>query len=630
MDALIAVTIMSFALLSVSIVKPSAPSENTGFERMHYISEDAMQMFTMTTLSEINSTVSAEILGKTNLTPDYMNKSLIEAVGFLWADGHPEYVANISRDFFPGLIPREYNYSISVKGISGGKQMLYSSTGALPETGNVITLIKASRIVSGYQERTPTTGYTSRAWATKITKNSSRVYEFNPEGSSADSGDKMSVKKIFFINATEIYNATLFLSLHRGTSSLNSNSLYLDSSGDLIGSVNWLYTQEKTESGKTTNMDFGIIDLTTLLNQTPSGWHTIEIVLSSQGGFNTHIHPGTKLEVKYKTQEQRTFTGKYAERKYFDEINFDRGPASKDRGVWALMPIYVPKTANVKNVTLHLRALNVYDDPTKDDIQIYFNNNSILNATNPPATYDTYINLTGYVNSSRSMTNVVAVYIDNMDNTFWGKTKTELYSNPQADENSSSYVYVEYEWPREDKFRYGYIDVSTVKPFGGAMGNPKAYTETFGNNEITSTYLHVAQLDSENVTITVTPLGEPSSKAFESPRIRVLPSSIYIDPAYYNTSKPNNTINVSDVCTTLNCPVLPQSSLEYNIFVPSQVGYGSVFNTSVAAQNDALARLTAILSGYMTADAIEIDTPFTTGSVPWMYGPAIITFEVWK
>ncbi len=628
MDALIAITLISFAFLATAIIKPSMPSENTGYERMHYITEDAMQIFGMTTFSEISSPVSDEIFENTNITEDYLNKSLLEVIGFLWADGSTEYVENISRDFFPGLIPTKYRYAISANNIGEEKNILYSSVGYPPPAGEAITLTKASRLISGYKKDAVIAGYSSRAWASKITKNASKVFEFNPEGGSYDPGGKVYITKKFFLNASEIYNATLHISIHRGTSALSSNSIIIDGGADLIGSVNWLYTQSKTEAGKATNMDFGVIDITTELNASPAGWHEIEIMLKSQDDFNTHLHPGTKIELIYKTNEERTLTGMYSERKYFDNIeSYQAG--TKKRGTWAIMPLNVPRSANVKNVTLHLRALDVYNDPAKDDIQIYFNNQSIFNVTDPAATYDTYLDLTDYVNSSKNSTNVLSVYIDSFENDFWGLTNVEFYSEPETDENASSYVYLEYDWSSEDMFRYGYIEVSTIKPLGGAIENPKTYYEDFGTNEITSAYLQIAQLDSESVTVTVEPQGGEKNTVFVSPRLRAMPSTLYIDPSYFNTSA-NNTINISDLCLTLNCPILPESSIEYNLFIPSQVGYGNVFNSSENAQDDAISRLLAALGDHASADQIEVDTPMSTSSIPWMYGPAIITFEVWK
>lgn len=627
MDALIAATIISFAFLSIAIVKPAAPSENTGYERMHYITEDAMQLFGMTKLAEINSTVYGEILDETNITQDYLNKSVLETVGFLWADGKTQYVKNISEDFFPGIIPKDYAFAISVKDITGEKKTLYSSTGSPPESGTLFFLTKASRIVSGYVENTTATGYTSRAWATKITKNSSKVFEFNPEGGSFAPGASagVNIKKTFFLNATAIYNATLYVSLHTGTS--GSASLKVDGNSVSLGTDR--YSQSKEEDGKSTRMYFYVVDVTAYLTAS-GGWHTVEFDLFGQG-THTHMHPGTKLEVEYETNDQRTLTGTYAERKYFDDIKSGTS-GNKDRGAWAIMPVNVPKTADVKNVTLHLRALNVDNDTGKDNVLVYFNNMSVLNVSNPPSTYDTYVNLTSYVNSSKNITNVLSVYVNSMDNSAWGKDGLELYSNPQTDENASSYVYIEYDWPKESKFKYGYIEVTPVDHFNGTMGNPKAYAANFSGDEITNSYLHIAQLDSDNVTVTVEPEGEEKNTVFVSPRLRAMPSTLYIDPSYYNITK-NNTINVSDACPSSAagpCPILPESSFEYNIFVPSQVGYGSVFNTSQAAQDDAINRLKAVLGKYVSAEEIGIDAPLTTGSVPWMYGPAIITLEVWK
>ncbi|NOR84837.1 hypothetical protein GQ473_01860, partial [archaeon] len=585
-------------------------------------------------LSDINKTLVIDVIANTNITQEDVDKNLPDIIGLLWAYNQTDYAEKIIIDVLssPGnLIPKEYDYALSVDE-TNSKTLIYSTTGNDPKDETTLNyLTSASRIISGYKENTAPFGYVARAWASKVSKNASKVFEFNPEGGSYDPGGNAYINKKFYLNSTEIYNATMHISVHRGTSSINSNGLFVDASGDIIGDVNWLYTQQKTESGKTTNMDFGVIDVTDYLNASPGGWHEIEIRLKSQDDFNTHIHPGTKVEVLYKTEKERTFTGNYAERKYFDNVLSDQSGIKK-RGVWAIMPINIPKAANVKNVTLHLRALNVFDAAGKDDIQIYFNNNSIYNVTNPPATYDAFINITAYVNASKNITNVLSVYIDSFENDFWGLTNVELYSDPENDENLSSYVHIEYDWSLENKFQYGYIEVTEIKHFDGIDENPKNFVEDFDNHEITSAYLHVAQIDSENVSITVEPYDTVKQKVFESPRLRALPSTIYIDPSYFNTSKENNTINISDVCVSLNCSVLPQSSLEYNIFVPSQVGYGAMFDTEAEANQDAQDRLNDTLYEY--ADILDLGIyskkPISTGNIPWMYGPALITLQVWK
>ncbi|MCK5474012.1 MAG: hypothetical protein KAI53_01280 [Candidatus Aenigmarchaeota archaeon] len=634
MDALVAITLLSVAFGVVLSIDTNTISGKSNYEQMHYVTEDAMQIFGKLKFSDINETLMNSIISNTNLTTDDTSKSLPDIIGLLWAYNETSYAADIVSDVFsdPGqLIPKNYDYALSVEE-TDNKTLIYSTTGIDPKNEPELDyLTSASRIVSGYQENTAPFGFVSRAWASKVSKNASKVFEFNPEGGSYDPGGCAYINKKFYLNATEIYNATMHISVHRGTSAINSNSLVVDASGDIIGDVNWLYTQQKFEAGKATNMDFGVVDITDYLNASPGGWHEIEIMLKSQDDFNTHIHPGTKVEVIYGTEEERTFTGNYAKRKYFDNVLSDQS-GTKKRGAWAIMPINVPKAATVKNATLHLRALNVFDAAGKEDIQIYFNNNSILNVTAPGATYDAYINLTDYVAANKNTTNVLSVYVNSFENDFWGETDAEIYSDPENDENSSSYVYIEYDWSLENKFQYGYIEVTAIEHFDGIDENPKKFVEDFDNHEITSAYLHVAQIDSENVTVTVEPYDQTKETVFISQRVRALPSTLYIDPTYFNTTRENNTINVSDICLSLKCSVLPQSSLEYNIFIPSQVGYGAMFDTEAEANQDAQDRLNDTLSAY--ADILDLGIylkkPITTGNIPWMYGPAFITLEVWK
>jgi hypothetical protein len=108
----------------------------------------------------------------------------------------------------------------------------------------------------------------------------------------------------------------------------------------------------------------------------------------------------------------------------------------------------------------------------------------------------------------------------------------------------------------------------------------------------------------------------------------MVPSSIFIDKTYYNTTA-NNTINLTDICA--DCDFLPETRLNYLVFVPSQVPYGDVFETQEEAVQDAINRLQTLLEGY--ADVLEADSyvkaPMSAMNVPSMYGPVIALLKVW-
>jgi len=72
-----------------------------------------------------------------------------------------------------------------------------------------------------------------------------------------------------------------------------------------------------------------------------------------------------------------------------------------------------------------------------------------------------------------------------------------------------------------------------------------------------------------------------------------------------------------------------RSIVEYTFLIPSQVGYGDVFNTSTYAANDAINRLTSILGSYATSADIKTEN-YTVSNVPYVWGPANIKIRLWS
>lgn len=80
------------------------------------------------------------------------------------------------------------------------------------------------------------------------------------------------------------------------------------------------------------------------------------------------------------------------------------------------------------------------------------------------------------------------------------------------------------------------------------------YNKSFNGSELFRTFLHLAQLDSDSVTVNVSYPGSFQT-AFETPRPFATPTTIFIDPQLLSETE-NNTLNISDVCDNL-CDILP-------------------------------------------------------------------------
>ncbi|VVB59963.1 von Willebrand factor type A domain protein [uncultured archaeon] len=169
LDALVAVSIMLIAYALVIGISPAKTYPTSEYQQMHYLSDDAIQVFSNTKFSSINATIRDEIMSNNpEITNDDLNKSLVDIVGLLWGLDRAGYAANITRDFFNPLL-LGMNYSLKITEY-GTNTTIYSSTGnpSLQEKRRMHT--SAFRMVSGYREKSPRTGFVARAYVTGATK----------------------------------------------------------------------------------------------------------------------------------------------------------------------------------------------------------------------------------------------------------------------------------------------------------------------------------------------------------------------------------------------------------------------------------------------------------------------------
>ncbi len=642
-DALIALSVILVGVYAVNSVAPTKVASSVNYEQMHYTAEDAMTLFSITKLKELDQDYVEYLLENTNLTDEDTDKSLIECVALLWAYDQIGYAENLTRTFLDGFFGK-FNYSLSIRDSSGNERLVYSSAGVLPDQlPGIKAITSASRLVSGYKEQALPRGYMARAVAKKSQADQTIIIPIEPAGSSYGNGDRLRFTKKFRLDFDEknITEAMLYLSIHSGVSNYNSNTFLLDGTSIKgIGSI--IYSEEEDcYNTQAWYVEFNVTDI--LRNNYDRDWHTLYVELLEQSNYNGHFHPGGYIKITHSSiVSSATINKTKVEKKYFDDL-YSEGSANKPSGVWAIMPIEIPKSASVNNVTLHIRATGVVDtyDPRRQlygldpdtDVWVFFNDQLVFQEKNPPSVYDKSLDLTELVRNSQNDTNVVYISIDSYPSydLFWGTQDLELYSDPENDPENSSYLFLNYTLSGLDKYRYGYMTLELAEDFGGAVENPKEKEFNFSNHDIFISRLHIAQLFSTYPEVYVRPESGPERLVFKTPLARVTPSSIIIDPSYYNVSV-NNTIRMEDVVDVCSDRAfLPTSRLSYTLFIPSQVSYGDVFDTLEEAEADAIERLENLLSQYM--DILEIDSyvkaPMSAMNVPSMYGPSIVILKVW-
>ncbi|UCD07449.1 MAG: hypothetical protein JSW41_00490, partial [Candidatus Aenigmatarchaeota archaeon] len=577
LDTMIAVSVLLLLAIFLAGISFTYYYPELKYQRLYLAGKDIMMVMEKIKIQDLQDLQTAqECLNKSILGQEDLNKTLLEIIGAFWATGnqtYQDYARNLTEEAFNQTLPEKLNYEILIGGTS-----IYRSG-----SNNASFLSRLSTIVSGYELGKPVSGWVARAWATKIRKNTTEVFPFPTEGA-GNRGGKLEIWKKFYLNTTQIINGTLYVSVHYGRSADEFEQIVVN--GDNVkNNIVWLHTEER---GYGTGA-FGVVNVKDNL---VNGENEVYLRFKNKV-YNAHVHPGMRLEVTYQTSEIKEANKTQKQRFYFDHIESGE-IGNNGTGAWAMVPFYIPRNSTVKEVTFHLRAEEIEDHATKTDVRVYFNN-TLYDQFDPPAngTVDKYYNFTDLATEG---TNFVLVQLNYRVYTlfgvpiddFFGDGDTIIYSQPITDPGNSSYIDVEYELP-EGRLYYGYVDIGISENFGGPLENPKTHIADFENNTLENAFLHVAQLFSEYVSVDVWPEGESAQRIFQSPSARAVPSTIYIDPLYFNTSKLNY-IKVEDyVCG--DCYIIQESSLEHHIWVPSMVSYGEVNETEQGAIDDAAYRL---------------------------------------
>lgn len=637
LDALLAALLVTATYFVVTTIRPTTLSQpTTQYELLHYTAEDAMELFSLNKFSELNATTQQDLLQNGGVDSGDVNKSLVDIVTLLWSTNNISRASSVAVSFFNSTLPADVNYRLLIQELNGTTTVIAQQNATQPKNASVGYATKASRIVSGFKQNVPVNGYIARSVATQTSKNTSAVFAINPEGSGhSPDNTAMNITKYFYIpvNSTaDIYKATFYLSIHAGTTTghgefrVNGNTTIADNAMDGLIEV------QKTVGSESTRLDFGSKDIRAQLKP---GWNSISITQKSNK-FHSHIHPGTRIEVTYRTNETASRANPIIRTEYLDKILSDgKNGNGQQGGLWAAVPVYVPAGSTVHNITLYLNFTGVENNPTKNDIQVYFNGNSIRNVSAPSSNQALDVDLTSNVSSNLGKTNVVTVFADAYfsdenqdDSSFWNDDPMTMLSDPINNPGGSSRLVTNYSLPLTKK-KYGYIDITYIEPFTGNRSNPKLFTTSFQNYDADNIFLHLAQLDSINAIVRTNYSGTTNT-VFTTPMISSTPTKIFIDKTKVQING-NNTINVSDSCNSGgSCDILGNSSVEYQILVPSQVGYGETFSTSALAQADANSRLAAILAPYASILGVDLYTqnPVSSAAIPYLYGPVTVSLEL--
>ncbi|MEM2145976.1 MAG: hypothetical protein QW279_11490, partial [Candidatus Jordarchaeaceae archaeon] len=538
-------------------------------------------------------------------------------------------------------------YNFSCLRLDIGSEIIYSSCNEI--SGEVAV---SSMIESGYDVGKPIFGYIARAWARRVRKNTTEIIPFLPEGSGWTANKLVVEKKFSLPTDIIIYNATLWVSIHFGTSQSQAEFQNLKiNEQQKKNNVVWVYKEELYQGTEITTAAYGYVDIT---NEILPGNNTISLEIGTPN-YHSHIHPGMRLVVTYSlSQESREGERVFSKRYYFDDVEGYTGS-------WATASFFVPENAKNVSARLHLNLKNVEDTfdrygRNSSDILIYINSKYLFfkdgycsddETCYPSCTwkrwpYEYDCNIRGtknieldfnITNVSINGTNVVSVYLNCYSDRHWGDKSSKIYSDPINDPGNSSYIEVYYELD-EPAYGYGEIDITREIIYGGRHSNPKEFNFTLPQSQadLLNTFTHIAQGFSSMLNVSARSDTSNWISVFTSPSVRAIPASIFIEPKIFSPGY--NHIRVVDFqpggsLSTTNL-ILNYSSFEYSYLVKALVGYGSVFNTSQEAVEDAIQRLVQQVGAEgISVEDIAIENKTVQG-IRYLWGPSLFKILVWE
>jgi len=634
-DILIGIGLLVILIFSIYISKPEI-SQEISFRTNSIEARDLINILsTIKAWSFSQSPTIMNLIQNGLIKQEDLNKSVLDLIGSFWYSGNRTIASNIARDVLENMTKKCFS-------LQAENETIYSSCNFTSKTVSV-----AYALASGYEIGKPVSGYVARAWLTKYKKNTTQIIPFYPEGSGW-TGNVLEITKKFTLpqNIT-IYNATLFVSIHFGTSRSQAEFQQLLVNGiQKKNSVNWLYLQEASGwYGEVTTAAYGYVDVT---NEIQPGNNTIYLKIGTPN-YHSHTHPGMRLVVTYSlTQEMQPGIQTFRKRYYFDNV-------VGNTGAWSMLSFYIPENARNISAKLQLNLKN-FEDSTfygtnTTDIKVYVNSKDPIFYDGVNKENDNFYchRLRNYycsrtLSSPKNLklnfditdkiingTNVVSVYVNSYGDFHWGEREAIIYSDPINDAENSSYVEVSYDIDKP-LFLYGEIDLTKEKIFGGNASNPKTFDFNISQSEskIIETFVHIAQGFSSMINVSIKQPSQPKNVIFTSTSSRVVPENVFIYPNFIGAQ---NTIELVDFQPNGGISptnyILPWSSFEYTYLVKGLVGYGSVFNSSQLAIEDAINRLIQqVGSEGIAAENIQTDTQSTQG-IKWLWGPTLFKILVW-
>jgi hypothetical protein len=565
------------------------------YEKLNYVATDVVNLLSNMRIKGVAYKPSIkQLVSQGVIKGDDMNLTVLDLIGSLWFGGNNSLAVNVSREILQSFNGTCINLTV-------GTDTIYSSCNSSKVPPNIAV---RSKIESGYDVGKPVSGYISRAIATKMTKNNTLVQKGDVISSS--------VRKPSSGNNNNVVNITYDMKVPSDALLINSlwfiETAYTDN--DIQAYINNVFVTGSDGTGSE------------ILNHLNSYLHTgtnrlTTVTMYGGSGYEAGDDGASHFILNYSTADVDTLPSR-------DTLYFANVVSLTT--IQYKKPIFVAGVISGIDVNMSLKARNA---TLRIEFEGTIYNISLKNVTNGMVFWNSS-EISKALNSSNvSFSNFTRKY-------FWAIVETETYHErenlgTERDIYNTSYVKVNATY---DIGSYGYLDLTNVVPVKSFSSQDTGGFYRIASWMFNSTALPL-YFDSQLAWLYHTGT-DPSQNVIGNGKILFShpPRPLINDLArfgYTNTTgEIMSGVNYYNLSFGDGYAVNPSDSLtDYTQLIPSQVGYGDVFNSTDAAASDAMSRLTTLMTKYIIPQEITLQNKSITG-IRWLWGPSIFEISAWE
>ncbi len=168
MDAIIAASVITVVVLFMTSLSFSYSSPQLYYKRLYSSGKDAIAIMENAKIESVYDMLDTDFISNCSLTSDEMNRTLMDMIGYYWAQGDSTCAENLTRFLHENVFPD----------MTGGFALLIDGNSVFSTNmSNPDYISRVSTVVSGYEKEKVVRGFISKVYLTKVSK-TSKSYEY--------------------------------------------------------------------------------------------------------------------------------------------------------------------------------------------------------------------------------------------------------------------------------------------------------------------------------------------------------------------------------------------------------------------------------------------------------------------